>query len=565
MSPHRSLSTEPPPGSKSAPRDRSTPPNPPSEDPGFTESKQFCAQDPGSENPSEGIDPEATEPFPPDLFRVPVPNRVFSEMPSMGDAALRCLLALIHRSFRFDPQSSEWTCPEKQFSRREIEAATGLSDQGTRNGLAELEEIGYAEIDRSGRSYSYALRMEVPSRRYTYVPTALLEKASEFSTGATLRAVLAVLRATWGWTSKCTPKEKGSGERGSQTVHKRWAELSMPTLAGIAGRSEPAVRRAAKALEGTWISRVRPGEGAHHYRILPGALSPGSEDGKKRTVQEGTVQEENVSSKTPTANESSPERQQTYPPASYKKSSSKDKQTQKSESKPSTDTEQNRSETSDSGSAVPASPNQTENQPGNQPGGQPKENSDPDFSDLPEQKQSLAQKLVNAGVWPDRVRECLRRYSAPRVAANFKLWRTRKNDPEAPEIKNDGAWLCMAITDGYANLSSEHSSSEDSSPRQGPRRGSHTNSGSSPPDGPSARGSSETSSRPRKPSHKQRVSPQEKDALIRHYEKITSDQFHRFRHGKSPTENQFLYFKPEKGGPSPRRPAGQHPPPELTE
>jgi hypothetical protein len=150
-----------------------------------------------------------------------------------------------------------------------------------------------------------------------------------------------------------------------------------------------------------------------------------------------------------------------------------------------------------------------------------------------------------------------------RVAANFDLWRTRKNDPEAPEIENDGAWLCMAITDGYANTSPRRSCPERSSSEQGSSQGSSPNPRSPQPNGPGAGDQSEGAARPPEPSHKQRVSPQEKDALIRHYEGISSGQFHRFRHEESPTEKQFLYF--EEGEPTARHPASRISSPEMLE
>ena len=175
----------------------------------------------------------------------------------------------------------------------------------------------------------------------------------------------------------------------------------------------------------------------------------------------------------------------------------------------------------------------------------------PNFSAFPEEKQALGQKLINAGIWPGRAYECLRRYSTARVAANFDLWRTRKNDPEAPKIENDGAWLCMAITEGYANASPGRSSSERSSFKQGSSQGSPSNPRPPQPNGHGTGEHSEGASPPPEPSHKQRVSPREKAALICQYEEITSGQFHRFRHGESSTEEQFLYF--EEGGPTRKR------------
>jgi len=138
------------------------------------------------------------------------------------------------------------------------------------------------------------------------------------------------------------------------------------------------------------------------------------------------------------------------------------------------------------------------------------------------------------------------------VAANFDLWRARKNDSAAPEIENDGAWLCMAITDGYANASSERSSTERFSSEQGSSQGSSPNPRPPQPNGPGAKGCSEGASPPPEPSHKQRVSPREKDALIHHHDEVTPSQFHRFRHGESPGEKQFLYFDPTVGDPDPR-------------
>jgi hypothetical protein len=157
---------------------------------------------PEEELSPENLSLEATEPFPPDLFRLPVPNRVFSEMPKMSDSALRCLLALVHLSFRFDPAESEWVRTEKWLTRSDVEDKCGLSSQGTRNGLEELEPLGWVRVDRSGRSHGYQLELEVPHQRFTYVPTALLEHASAIASGTELRVALAVLRGTWGWTSK---------------------------------------------------------------------------------------------------------------------------------------------------------------------------------------------------------------------------------------------------------------------------------------------------------------------------------------------------------------------------
>ncbi len=562
-------------------------------------------------------DLEATEPFPPGLFRMPVPNRVFSDMPRLGDAALRCLLGLFRLSFRFDPGESQWTCPRAWLRRRDLQEETGLSDQGTRQGLSELTENGWAEADRSGQAYRWRLRASVPTKRFTYVPTSLLSQASELPTGAALRTALAVLRETWGWThpresastgSTETPESTGGHpshrdtsrrdasrrdasygashreascrdagdpdggeENGREHVHQKWAQLSHRDLASATGRSETAVKEAAKALQGRWLCRRRPGHGAFYYRIRPEALAPGPSPGstsgsreepRKSLREEGRASQDSASeTASPTAgpaNETgggSPtdwhpppfireflERDKHSAPASPGLSSEKtsrvDRRSERSsamlgDNNPSRDAHPSRE-------APPDGPEQQRSNSGS-----------PDFSAFPKEKQALGQKLINAGIWPGRAYECLRRYSTARVAANFDLWRTRKNDPEAPKIENDGAWLCMAITEGYANASPGRSSSERSSFKQGSSQGSPSNPRPPQPNGHGTGEHSEGASPPPEPSHKQRVSPREKAALICQYEEITSGQFHRFRHGESSTEEQFLYF--EEGGPTRKR------------
>jgi len=474
-------------------------------------------------------------PFPPDLFRMPVPDRVFSQMPSMSDAALRCLLSLIQKSFRFDPEASTWTCPERSFSRQEIETATGLSGQGTRNGLADLEEAGWADVDRSGQSYRYVLRMGVPNQRYTYVPTALLEKASDLSSATALRALLAVLRATWGWTRK----EQCSGETASQTaqkqetrkrtVHRRWAELSTSTLSGLTGCSEPALREAIGALEGTWISRVRPGRGAYLYRVLPGAFKPGEEKPGEEPSDGEESCPKSPSSNPPTANEITSDRQRNYPLSSYRENSCREKQSRETDSEEDSGFQTEPPNSKQEG-AVRGSQNDSR-----------EETPDTDLSEFSERKQSLGRKLINVGVWPNRAKECLQRYSPVRVEANFELFRQR-----APEIDDPGAWLCAAITDGYADLTTAGTSEASTSE---PKR--------APGSGTSARtGHRETPSRQGRgdhPGHKTKVSPEEKKRLVRRHDGVEAEHFHRFRHAERPTEKQFLYLDPEEGGPTRKR------------
>lgn len=304
--PIKSARAKPGSNSPANPPQKAVPPSPQ-----FAKSKQSSSSNEpdrpeNSSDSTEWLSLDATEPFPPGLFRVPVPNAFFDRMPGLSDSALRCLLTLIHLSYRFDPAEDKWSHPGDWFTRSDIEEASGLSSQGTRNGLSDLESVRWVSVDRSGRSHQYQLTIEVPSRRFTYVPTALLEQASGIDSGTDLRVALAVLRGTWGWTYKETGPKIGS----VRTVHDRWARLSNRELTTATGRSETAVGEA-KALQGEWIERVRPGSGPYQYRFLPEAVGDGSGD------------EDSFCG--PTSNDLAPDRHKSGTPTFNKENSFRDK------------------------------------------------------------------------------------------------------------------------------------------------------------------------------------------------------------------------------------------------
>ncbi|MCS3827540.1 hypothetical protein GGP85_003010 [Salinibacter ruber] len=420
----------------------------------------------------------------------------------MSDSALQCLLALIHLSFRFDPAEGKWTCTEDWLSRSDIEAASGLSDQGTRNGLSELESIGWARADRSGRSYHYQLALGVPTARFTQVPTALLDKLSTFDAGAGLRVVLAVLRGTWGWTSKEMDPQSGT----LQAVHDRWTELPSRALAKMTGRSKTAVTRAAQALQGEWLGRVRPGNGPYQYRFLPEAIGDDpSEEPTSRSSSFGGG-----------ANDLPPDRQNSDPPPFNRESSSRDKHRRD----PGTP-EPDRREASPSGRRDAVRDNKP---PRGSPQTKTTANADDsgkasppaDFSELPPEKRQLAKKLANVGVWAGRIAEILSRFSRRRIQANFDLYRERAAEQI---IRKPGAWLYEAITEGYALE----------------------------PSGEEGTGSAKQPV----PGHKETLSEAKKEACVA--QGIPEERFHRcLSPSSSSSEPQFMYFAPEEGGPERR-------------
>ena len=490
----------------------------PPQDPSLAESPPDPAEQLSTNEPPAGelsvgeLSLDATEPFPPDLFRVPIPDIVFEEMPELSDSALRCLLALIHLSFRFEPKKSEWVCPDRQFSRSDVEEASGLSDQGARNGLSELESLGWADVDRSGHSHQHQLLLEVPDRRFTYVPTGLLREASDAGPGTELRVVLTVLRRIWGWTYRRDNPQNGE----QSVVHDRWARLSTEALAGATGRSETAVRQAAQSLQGEWVRRVRPGNGPHQYRFLPEQTQDHLRDRP----------EENSSSSEGDANDPSPNRQKSDAPTFHKENSCRDKHRRQEEN---AGNPPDRALSPAGTDAVPAnntsrqpSASETTSETSNSSGKAPP----PDLTGLPPEKRDLAEKLSNIGIWAGRIAEVLSRFSTECIRANFHLYRKRSAEQT---IRKPGAWLYKAITDGCAL---PHSSSGE--PEGSPNGSRPTAPGSLPA-----------------LEHKDTVSEAKKDAYVA--QGMSVERFHRCLSGRSGLdERQFMCFGPDVGGPDRR-------------
>lgn len=72
------------------------------------------------------------------------------------------------------------------------------------------------------------------TRQFICLPSGLPEKAASFESATALRPLLAIFRATWGMAFRKKDPDTG----GSDTFHKRWAQLSIPELA-----KKPATRR----------------------------------------------------------------------------------------------------------------------------------------------------------------------------------------------------------------------------------------------------------------------------------------------------------------------------------
>jgi hypothetical protein len=438
-------------------------------------------------------------------------------MPGLSDSAFRALIGLIHLSFRFDPEAGQWVCPERTFSRADVQAECGLSSQGTRNGLQELESEGFVSIDRSGRSYEHALEVGVPSSRFTYVPTDLLEEAPRLS-GTELRLVMAVLRATWGWTT--------DSEEDAAPEHRRWARLTTPNLSQLTGRSESAVKQAAQDLQGTWIQRRRPTCGAYRYRFRTEVLTSealatetGPEEEPSAPAEVAVQRRRNAVFSMGIPNDLPPDRQQSGPPRRGKiervpKRLAKHSAGPKRDGKPREGPPFQSGNSAVRGPKPPSQGSPGRSAPGFRPGetrsgrdshrgprgADQGSSGDLNLTGFSRRKRALGQKLVNAGVWPRRIPELLGRYSAERIEANFQLYRKR-----ARQVKKSGAWLAAAIEGGYA-LPSPSDGSPPKAPDGDPEAAS---SGAESPI------STDRGSAPSLPEPGTKVSQERKDALIR--------------------------------------------------
>ena len=230
--------------------------------------RECSSRESSSKGPRPLLDESITEPFPEGMFRVPVPDQVFSDLAGMKTSALRVLLVLIRKTFRFEDRT--WISSGESFTTQDLKPFCKLSRGGIRLGLSHLEDLGYVTADRSGHAHHFCLDLEVPESRFTYLPVLLFPHIGDLS-GPELRLLLIVLRATWGWT--CSPSEKGqAGSDASAPVHRRWASLSTSNLSGLTGCSETSVREAIQDLQGSYLQRCRPTKGAYYYRFRPSSI-----------------------------------------------------------------------------------------------------------------------------------------------------------------------------------------------------------------------------------------------------------------------------------------------------
>lgn len=455
----------------------------------------------------------------------------------LSDSALRALLALIQSDFQWTFREACWTSSGRFFLRAAVQKRSGLSSQGVRNGLTELESKGLVSVDRSGRSYEYRLELDVPTSCYTYVPASRIDEAQKRS-GTELRLDLVLFRILWGWTDSS----------GDQLEHRRWKRLSLGKLAKRTGRSESALKEAIEASEGSLFERARPSSGAYYYRLLVGSTSSKKSKEEQSRAEIADLpgrlcQWAFVAAWLLLSNVLPPNRQKSAPPSfkernrERKAQHARFKRNRKGSSgetrspggpgamrrRPSQDrssVKQHRShqeKRSDSVSGLPAGRRQKASQNGSSVSVRVE---DMNLTGFTNRLRVLGQTLADRGVWPRRIPRLLRKYSADRIQKNIALLRERGS-----QVQNTGAWLYAAITDGYALPSPE----EDG--ESGSANGTGTETGL-----PNLE-------------HRTKVTENEKMKYLRRG-LASEEDFHRFKADVDPDQKQHIYFDPEVGGPT---------------
>jgi hypothetical protein len=153
---------------------------------------------------------------------------------------------------------SGWKCSARYMTRADLDGL-GMSAQSVRTAADALAARGWIDKQTRGNAHAYRWRLSAPRSRFTYLPLGLFYDHARLShSGLTL--LLALYRATWGWTRY----EDGT------TEHKAHATLSASKLSAMTGLCPSTLRTAAEKVIHNAAERWKtaPG-GAYSWRPDP--------------------------------------------------------------------------------------------------------------------------------------------------------------------------------------------------------------------------------------------------------------------------------------------------------
>lgn len=242
-----------------------------------------------------------TDPFPPDLFRLPVPNEVFKR--DLSGAATRLLLVVMREAWGYDPDAGEWVASPRWIELSDLEDATRSELRMSRATLSraarELEESRLLALQGGGDSRApleLRCRVSVPDERFTWLPVELIE-AHQFFSHSALLVLLHVYHATWGRTTS----EVRGGDR--TVLHRRWGRLTTDEIADRAGLCPATVRKVIHNLQEVGaLQRGRPTRGTA-WRYCP--VPPDLDHPFFKNTRGDIHEENNKSQRPPTGEEQS--------------------------------------------------------------------------------------------------------------------------------------------------------------------------------------------------------------------------------------------------------------------
>ena len=217
---------------------------------------------------SESLSLDAVQPFA-SHWRVPVPHDVLEG--KYTEAERRCILALIHLAFRY--VSGQWITKDCDIDAATLVEHTGLSLPSVHRGCEALEASGLVYVDRSSSTYQYQLLLSPPRRRYVQVPSVLLRELASLPRRSAFAVLWVIIRMTLGFTTQEDVRRTtadGTTVETRETVHRRWAQLSMKDIARRSGVSSATARSVLKPLIASgWVERSQPISGQSAYYRMP--------------------------------------------------------------------------------------------------------------------------------------------------------------------------------------------------------------------------------------------------------------------------------------------------------
>jgi len=204
------------------------------------------------------------EPFPDEVYCIPIPNQSFQDVKGLSGVATRLLFLLSGVAYSYDEGEKTWTTSPRHWTRENLRNAFGsvsLSGSSFQRAARELEERGV--VDRSAVGQATGLRLlRGHSDGHVCLPYPLLRVLSRLSHAA-VKVLFCTVRETWG-------QVRTEWRDGKEVlVHQSRAQLTNDDLSRFTGLSVRACQSAAHELRAKGVAhRSRPHQGSAYFYEL---------------------------------------------------------------------------------------------------------------------------------------------------------------------------------------------------------------------------------------------------------------------------------------------------------